>query len=161
MKFRTKETVEAFKYDGDFISADGRPYVPEWAIRALDDGILYYGSIGEDSPPCELFLKYRTFSLHVPVGNYLIYNPAWLDSIVTLTAEDFLQSYEPVEHGILIPDGDLGGLPENCFECPCMRHDSLEGVHAYQCNATLRSFDDDDKKNMGRCRPYWCELRRI
>ena len=29
-------------------------------------------------------------------------------------------------------------MPENCEECPCYRHDSMDGAHAYQCNVTLK-----------------------
>lgn len=38
-------------------------------------------------------------------------------------------------------------MPECCEECPCFRHDSLEGIHAYQCNLTLKSY-------------AWLELKR-
>lgn len=43
-------------------------------------------------------------------------------------------------------------MPENCAECPCLRHDSLEDVHAYQCNVTLETRIDLD------IRPKWCPL---
>lgn len=29
-------------------------------------------------------------------------------------------------------------MPENCEECPCYRADSMNGVHAYQCNITFK-----------------------
>lgn len=32
-------------------------------------------------------------------------------------------------------------MPENCFECPCCRHDSVDGIKMEQCNLTLDSFD--------------------
>ena len=28
-------------------------------------------------------------------------------------------------------------MPENCYECPCARHDSFDGIQGYQCNVTL------------------------
>ena len=31
-------------------------------------------------------------------------------------------------------------MPENCFECPCCRHDSIDGIKAEQCNLTLDVF---------------------
>ena len=34
-------------------------------------------------------------------------------------------------------------MPECCAECPCMRHDSYEGIHGYQCNITLETLSDD------------------
>lgn len=32
-------------------------------------------------------------------------------------------------------------MPENCFECPCCRHDSRNGYQKEQCNLTLDVFD--------------------
>lgn len=32
-------------------------------------------------------------------------------------------------------------MPENCFECPCCRHDSTNGFQNEQCNLTLDVFD--------------------
>ena len=32
-------------------------------------------------------------------------------------------------------------MPKNCFECPCCRHDSVDGIKAEQCNLTLDVFD--------------------
>lgn len=32
-------------------------------------------------------------------------------------------------------------IPENCFECPCCRHDNRNGVQKEQCNLTLDVFD--------------------
>lgn len=46
-------------------------------------------------------------------------------------------------------------MPENCAECPCLRHDSLEGVHAYQCNVTLKIKEDLDIK------PEHCPLKEV
>lgn len=43
-------------------------------------------------------------------------------------------------------------MPENCAECPCLRHDSIDGVNAYQCNITF-----EIRKNIDR-KPKWCPL---
>lgn len=32
-------------------------------------------------------------------------------------------------------------MPENCYECPCCRHDSRNGHQKEQCNLTLDVFD--------------------
>ena len=32
-------------------------------------------------------------------------------------------------------------MPDRCDDCPCYRHDSMEGQHAYQCNITLESYN--------------------
>ena len=51
--------------------------------------------------------------------------------------------------GVLIKDFKM---PENCAEYPCLRHDSMDGVHAYQCNVTLGI-----RKNID-VQPKWCPL---
>ena len=43
-------------------------------------------------------------------------------------------------------------MPENCAECPCLRHDSIDGVNAYQCNITFGIRKNIDRK------PKWCPL---
>ena len=43
-------------------------------------------------------------------------------------------------------------MPSCCAECPCLRHDSIDGIHAYQCNITLTTRTHIDKK------PKWCPL---
>ena len=51
MKYRKKPVViEAFQYDGDMINSIGKPYVPEWAISAVNNNTMYY-----DGP--ELFIR--------------------------------------------------------------------------------------------------------
>lgn len=32
-------------------------------------------------------------------------------------------------------------MPKSCWECPLLRHDSLDGVHMWQCNLTNKTFD--------------------
>ena len=58
MKYKSKPiVVDAFQYDGDLFGADGKPHVPDWAIEALNTGVLYYDSIFDDEPLRELFLR--------------------------------------------------------------------------------------------------------
>ena len=33
-------------------------------------------------------------------------------------------------------------LPTTCLECPCCRHDSMDGLQAHQCNLTLDMVGD-------------------
>lgn len=35
-------------------------------------------------------------------------------------------------------------MPETCAECPCMRHDSIDCLHAYRCNLTLERIENPD-----------------
>lgn len=66
MKYRKKPVViEAFRYDGDMIDCAGAPYVPEWAINAVNDNTMYY-----DGP--ELFIRTLEGDHHVTVGDYII-----------------------------------------------------------------------------------------
>ena len=48
--------IEAFQYDGDLKGSNGEYYVPEWAVKAFKDGIMYYDSPDCNTPPCELFI---------------------------------------------------------------------------------------------------------
>jgi hypothetical protein len=43
-------------------------------------------------------------------------------------------------------------MPTCCAECPCLRHDSINGIHKYQCNITL-----DIRRNLDR-KPNNCPL---
>ena len=73
MKYRKKPVViEAFKYDGDLKGADGKYYVPEFAVKAFEDGVMYFHSLKENEPPCELFIKTLEGDHHVSVGDYVI-----------------------------------------------------------------------------------------
>ena len=73
-KYRKKPIViEAFKYDGDMKDSTGKVYVPDWAIKALEDdeGRLMYQSI-DGRPPCELFAMTLEGDMLVNVGDYVI-----------------------------------------------------------------------------------------
>lgn len=52
-------------------------------------------------------------------------------------------------------------MPERCEECPCFRHDSLDGVNAYQCNVTLRSFSKEETDRLDDHRPTDCPLMQV
>ena len=57
MKYRKKPVViEAFKYDGDLKGADGKYYVPDWAVNAFENGIMHYDSEDGEKPPIELYI---------------------------------------------------------------------------------------------------------
>ena len=51
-------------------------------------------------------------------------------------------------------------IPKNCSECPCCRHDSLDGLHRYQCNVKLITFGEFDSWIFKK-RPNWCPLRPL
>lgn len=72
MKYIKKPVeIEAFQYDGDLKSVDGW-YVPEWAVKAFEEGILFYDSLNENEPPCELFIRTLEGNHHVSLNDYII-----------------------------------------------------------------------------------------
>ena len=72
-KYRKKPVViEAFQYDGDLLGADGKYYVPDWAVKAFEDGMIHFGSLRLDEPPCEMFIDTLEGTHHANVGDYII-----------------------------------------------------------------------------------------
>lgn len=71
MKYRKKPVIiEAFQYDGDLIDGNGLYYVPEWAAKAFESGVLYFKSY--EYFPAELFIKTLERNMHVSFGDYVI-----------------------------------------------------------------------------------------
>lgn len=68
MKYRRKPVeIEAFKFDGDMMTSDGKYYVPEWAVNALNSNVLFFEDDGELYLRCE-----DGYIEHVYVGDYII-----------------------------------------------------------------------------------------
>ena len=80
MKYRKRPVViEAFQYDGDMINSSGKPYVPEWAISAVNNNTMYYDgselfihTLEGDHHVTELFIHTLEGEHHVTVGDYVI-----------------------------------------------------------------------------------------
>lgn len=80
MKYRKRPVViEAFQYDGDMINSSGKPYVPEWAISAVNNNTMYYDgselfihTLEGDHHVTELFIYTLEGDHHVTVGDYVI-----------------------------------------------------------------------------------------
>ena len=80
MKYRKRPVViEAFQYDGDMIDSSGKPYVPEWAISAVNNNTMYYDgselfihTLEGDHHVTELFIHTLEGDHHVTVGDYVI-----------------------------------------------------------------------------------------
>lgn len=72
MKFRKKPIViEAFQYDGDLMDTDGEYYVPDWAIDAFSNDILFYDSpTNKNEAPYELYVK--TLEGYENIGDYIL-----------------------------------------------------------------------------------------
>jgi hypothetical protein len=73
MKFIKKPVIiEAFQYDGDLKNSSGEWYVPDWAVDAFNNGVMYYDSWNSKEDPCELFIDTLEGRSHVSVGDYVI-----------------------------------------------------------------------------------------
>lgn len=71
MKARKKPVViECFQYDGDLTNSKGEYYVPEWAVKAYENGFMYF-TVSSESPS-ELFIKTLEGDHHVSVADYII-----------------------------------------------------------------------------------------
>ena len=66
MKYRRKPVeIEAFQFDGDMMTSDGKYYVPECAVNALKENVLSFRDDGE---------LYLHWDIPVYVGDYIIRN---------------------------------------------------------------------------------------
>ena len=74
MKYRKKPVViEAFQYDGDLKGTDGKYYVPDWAVKAFESGVMHYGQPDRnEQAPYELFINTLEGTHHVSVDDYII-----------------------------------------------------------------------------------------
>lgn len=71
MRYRKKPVViEAFQYDGDLKGSDGNYYVPDWVVKAFENGVMFYSEL--DAEPSELFINTLEGTHHVSVGDYVI-----------------------------------------------------------------------------------------
>lgn len=91
MKFRKKPVViEAFQYDGDFIYSDGKPYVPEWAMEANENGTFVWRDQGD------LYVKTLEGVMLVNVDDFVIQGVA--GEIYPCKPDIFEKTYEPVSY---------------------------------------------------------------
>lgn len=94
-RYRKKpEVIEAFQYDGDLKGKDGY-YVPEWAVKALLDGVIHFGSLKFDDPPCEMFIDTLEGTLHASIGDYIIRGGN--GELYPCKQDVFCKTYEMVE----------------------------------------------------------------
>lgn len=94
MFYRKKSVViEAFQYDGDLKGRDGW-YVPEWAVEAAENDILFYDSEAPDLPPCELYIRTLEGIHHVSMGDFVIQGVN--GELYPCKPDIFAKTYEPV-----------------------------------------------------------------
>lgn len=99
MKVRNKYTgqvLEAFQYDGDMQNSEGEYYVPEWAVKALKTGKLYYANMDAGGMP-PLCVKHELVDcdLLVVAGDYVVKSED--GRIRPYSAKDFEKIYEIVK----------------------------------------------------------------
>ena len=95
-KYRKKPVeIEAFQFDGDFVTKDGNYYVPEWAATAVEAGIMFFDSFDADSPPCELFIKTLEGIHHASLNDYIIQGVN--GELYPCQPDIFEKTYESVE----------------------------------------------------------------
>lgn len=95
MKYRKKPVeVEAFKFDGDLMDLNGNYYVPDWAVKAFEEGTMYFGNGTFNKPPYELFINTLEGTHHVSVGDYVI--KGIKGELYPCKPDIFLNTYEEV-----------------------------------------------------------------
>lgn len=90
MKYRKKPVeIEVFQYGGDMIYSDGTPYASDWALKALEDGVMYYEGQGE------LYIKTLEGDHHVSEGDYIIQGVS--GELYPCKPDIFSKTYEAVD----------------------------------------------------------------
>lgn len=69
---RRWRVVEAFQYNGTLRNSDGEYCIPQWAIKAFEEGTMYYRSWDEGEELYELFIRTLEDDYHVAIGNYVV-----------------------------------------------------------------------------------------
>ena len=64
--------IEAFQYDGDLMDSNGKYYVPDWAVNAFENKLMFYDAVDSVSPPCELFVSTINGVKMVNAGDYVV-----------------------------------------------------------------------------------------
>lgn len=91
---RKSSVIEAVKYDGDFIGSDGEPYVPNWVMKALESGKLFYAPIG-DTPP-ELFIRSgKNAAYRININDYIVMSSD--GSIISYAQNVFEQIFKEID----------------------------------------------------------------
>ena len=96
MKYRKKPVeIEAFQYDGDLKGRDGNYYVPDWAVKAFEEGIMFYDSLNDREEPYELFINTLEGKHHVSINDYVIQGV--YGELYPCKPDIFAKTYELVE----------------------------------------------------------------
>lgn len=85
--------IEAFQYIQQPMTNDGEYYIPDWAVKSFEQGIIFYDKFNDDLPN-ELFIKTLEGNHHVSVGDYIIQGVH--GELYPCKPDIFLQTYEEV-----------------------------------------------------------------
>lgn len=95
-KYRKKPVeIEAFQYDGDLKGSDGEYYVPEWAVKAFENGTLMYTSFSPSQIPCGLCVRTPNGDRYAQVGDYIIKDEN--GELYVYSPDIFEKTYEKVD----------------------------------------------------------------
>ena len=95
-KYRRKPVeIEAFQYDGDLKGSDGNYYVPDWAVKVFEEGVMYFGSAKIDEPPTKLLIDTLSGTRYANVGDYIIKDE--YGEVYPCNPDIFKMAYERVE----------------------------------------------------------------
>lgn len=97
MKYRKKPVVvEAFQYDGDLKDSKGNWYVPEWAITAYENKVMFYGRGANPLyASYALYIQTVVGTYHVSVGDYIVKGVN--GEIYPCESDIFEKTYEPAD----------------------------------------------------------------
>lgn len=96
MKYRKKPVaIEAFRYDGDFVDRYGNYYIPDWAIDAHQEGILFFAEDHQSGLPYELYIRTLEGVMQANVGDYVIQGVK--GELYPCKPDIFEATYDPAE----------------------------------------------------------------
>lgn len=99
MKYRKRPAVvEAFQYNGDLKDSDGEYHVPQWAVEAFENGVIFYEIPVEIGGARDLFIKASRGAYCVSIGDYIIQGVH--GEIYPCKRDIFEKTYVRVEVGI-------------------------------------------------------------
>lgn len=88
MKYKKKPVViEAFQYNGNLKGSNGAYCVPDWAVQAFNNDVLFY------KDDWELYVETLEGDMHANVGDYIIKGVG--GELYPCKPDIFEQTYEP------------------------------------------------------------------
>ena len=133
-------TIECFKYDGDLKNSNGEYYVPQWAMEAEKNGVIFF-----EGP--EMYIKTLEGNHHASVGDYIIRGVN--GELYPCKPDIFEKTYDIIDEsrGIIkvraevryFEDGEVNGANDITYEAqeqgvkplvPCVERNEGENLKA-------------------------------